>query len=237
MKKTKLIVCILFIIVSSCKVINQDYLIIHSNDKDLYIRHYFHESNDEYARVYGSRLENDSITFSKENNDLIVSHFKYNKEQKNRIAVGNILYVNYYTSITDIKYSENTTELINIVPVNDLDFLKNDNEIVKIIKENCKDSNNNGDKHFYNDCNFILPKSNPLEYLPDNSKIIFAEILKNKKNKFQEINLKVKYFDAHIYYKRIYYYQDKRIFKIKTIIKDSISSDTVLDSYSKISLK
>ncbi|OMQ11277.1 hypothetical protein [[Flexibacter] sp. ATCC 35103] len=237
MKKSNLLIVGISIIISSCKAINGDYLIVHSNDKDLYIRHYFHESNDEYARVYGSNIQNDSITFSKDDNDLLVNDFKYSEEQKKRIAVGNMRYVNYYTSITDIKYSENTTELINIVPVNDLDFLKNDNEIVKIIEENCKDANNAADKYFYNGCNFILPKSNSLEYLPNNSKIISLEILKNKKNKFQEMNLKVKYFDAYIDYKRTYYYQDKRIFKIKTLIKDSISSDTVLDSYSKISLK
>ncbi|MCV9930836.1 hypothetical protein OIU80_00945 [Flavobacterium sp. LS1R47] len=63
MKKGKLIIGILFIIVSSCKIVNNDYLIIHSNDKNVSIRHYFHKNNNEYARVYGNNKENDSITF------------------------------------------------------------------------------------------------------------------------------------------------------------------------------
>lgn len=237
MKNSNLLIIGISIIISSCKAIKGDYLIIHSNDKDLYIRHYFHESNDEYARVYGSTIQSDSITFLKDDNDLLVNDFKYSKGQKKRIGVGSIRYVNYYTLITDIKYSQNASELINITPVKNLDFLKTDNELEDILKENCKAVKNNGDEHFYNDCNFILPKSNHPEYLPNSSEIISVEVLKNKENKLEEMNLNVKYFDTNIYYKRTYYYQNKIIFKIKTVIKDSISSDNVLDSYSKISLK
>lgn len=234
MKKNKLIISVLFIIVSSCKVLNKDYLIIHSNDKGIYIRHYFHENNDEYARVYGNSKENDSITFSKDNNSLLVNGFIYSPEQKKRIALGNIKYINYYTSITDIKYSQNAENCINVMPIEKLDFSKNDKEIENIIKENCKYDN---DKHSYNDCNFILLQSNNLEYLPNNSKITSVEIINNKKNQIQEISVNAKYFDTNIYYKRFYYYEGKRILKIKTLVRDSISTDIFLDSFSKINLK
>ncbi|MCD0473333.1 hypothetical protein LPB87_02885 [Flavobacterium sp. EDS] len=237
MKKSKLIIGVLFIIVSSCKVVNNDYLIIHSNDKDVYIRHYFHKNNNEYARVYGNNKENDSITFLKDNNDLLVNEFIYSPEQKKHIAGGNIRYVNYYTSVTDIKYSEKATFSINIIPIKNLDFLKNDTEIENITKESCKTSKNNDNKYSYSNCNFILPQSNNLDYLPNNSKIISIEIIKNKEKQLQEINANAEYFDKKIYYKRIYYYQDKRILRIKTLVRDSISTDTSLDSYSKISLK
>lgn len=237
MKKNKLIIGILFIIVSSCKVVNNDYLIIHSNDKDVYIRHYFHKNNNEYARVYGNNKENDSITFLKDNNDLLVNEFIYSPEQKKHITGGNIRYVNHYTSVTDIKYSEKATFSINVIPIENLDFLKNDKEIENITKESCKTNTNNENKYFYSDCNFILPQSNNLDYLPNSSKIISIEIIKNKEKQFQEINANVEYFDAKIYYKRLYYYQGKRILRIKTLVRDSISTDTFLDSYSKISLK
>lgn len=233
MKIATFFFCFLFIIVSSCKVVNSDYLIIHSNDKDVYIRHYFHENNNEYARVYGNNKENDSITFLKDNNDLLVNEFIYSPEQKKHITGGNIRYVNYYTSVTDIKYSEKATFSINIIPIENLDFLKNDKEIENITKESCKTNTNNENKYFYSNCNFILPQSNNLDYLPNNSKIISIEIIKNKEKQLQEINANVEYFDAKIYYKRLYYYQDKRILRIKTLVRDSISTDTFLDSYSK----
>ena len=236
MKKTNIIIGILFLIFSSCNVTKNDYLIIHSNS-NINIRHYFYKENDEYARVYGNTKESDSITFSKINNDLLVNEFIYNQEQKKRIAGGNIRYINYYMSITDIKYSANPTTYVNIMPIENLDFLKNDKEIENIIRENCKVNKNNNNQHFYNDCNFRLPKYNNLKYLPDNAKILSVDIIKNKNDQFQEMNLYVEYFDTKVNFKRFYYYQDKRILKIKTIITDSISSDTFLDSYSKINLK
>lgn len=237
MKKSKLIIGILFIIVSSCTVANKDYLIVHSNDKDVSIRHYFHENNNEYARAYGNSKESDSITFLKDSNDLLVNEFIYNPEQKKHITGGNIRYVNHYTSVTDIKYSEKATFSINMMPIENLDFLKNDKEIENITKENCKTNTNNENKYSYSGCNFILPQSNNLDYLPSNSKIVSVEIIKNKEKQLQEINANVKYFDTKIYYKRLYYYQDKKILRIRTSVRDSISTDTFLDSYCKISLK
>jgi hypothetical protein len=236
MKKSNIIIGLLFLIFSSCNVTKNDYLIIHSNSSNINIHHYFHKENDEYSRVYGNSKESDSITFSKINNDLLVNEFIYSQARKKRIAGGNIKYSNYYTSITDIKYFANPTRCVNVVPIENLDFLKNDKEIENIIKENCKANKSNNDTCVYN-CNFILPQSNSLDYLPNNSKIISAEIIKDKGNLFQQISLNITYFDTKIYYRRFYYYQDKRISKIKTIITDSISTDTFSDSYSKINLK
>lgn len=236
MKKNKIITVFVSLLTISCKVSNKDYVIIHSNNKEMEIRHYFHVNNEEYARVYGNSKENDSITFTIDNNDLLVNQFIYSREQKKRIAGGNILYVNYTTSITDIKYSQNANGCMNINPIINLDFLKKDKEIEKIIKENCKDKESNEEKVFFSDCNFILPQLNKIEYLPDNSKIIFVEIMKNKKQQFQEINLRANYFNTKIDYKRYYYYKDKSIQKIKTLVRDSISTDTIIDCYSKINL-
>jgi len=81
-----------------------------------------------------------------------------------------------------------------------------------------------------------LPKSSNLDYIPDNTRIISAEIIKNKNNLPYNINLNLKYFDTKIYYQRFYYYKGKQIFKIKTIVSDSISTDNILDSYRKINL-
>lgn len=237
MKKTNIIIYILFLIFSSCSVIKNDYLIVHSNSSNINTQHYFHNENDEYARVYGNSKESDSITFSKKNNDLLVNEFIYSQERKEQITGGSIRYINYYTSITDIKYFANPTRCVNVMPIENLDFLKNDKEIENIIKENCKSNKSNNDTHFYNDCNFRLPKYNNLEYLPDNAKIISVIMIKNKMRQFQEINLNVEYFDTKIYFQRSYYYKDKRISKIRTIITDSISTDSFLDSYSKINLR
>ncbi|MBF4516163.1 hypothetical protein IRZ71_07415 [Flavobacterium sp. ANB] len=60
--------------------------------------------------------------------------------------------------------------------------------------------------------------------------------MKNKKKQFQEINLRANYFNTKIDYKRYYYYKDKNIQKIKTLVRDSISTDTIIDCYSKINL-
>jgi hypothetical protein len=234
MKKIKLIICLLFVLISSCKMpVSNGYVIIHTNNKDLFIRHYFDENNQEHSRVYGSGKQNDSITFSRSNNDLLVTEFRYSEGQKKRIFGENVKYVNYYIKITDIKYSAGTGRINNILPIENLDFLKNDKEIENIIKENCAIEKN---RHVFKDCNFILPKSNNLDYIPDNTRIISAEIIKNKNNLPYNISLNLKYFDTKIYYQRFYYYKGKQIFKIKTIISDSISTDNILDSYRKINL-
>lgn len=237
MKKSSLIIVVIFFLYS-CKVTTKDYLIIHSNNNNkIDILHYFHENNQEYARVYGNVKESDSVIFRKSNNDLLVQNYNFNEEQKRRIAIGDIKYINYYNSVTDIIYSPNPVGCINVLPIENLNFLQNDQQIEEIIKENCKSYKSNERKYSYNDCDFILPKSNNLEYLPSNSRIISVEVIRDKANRFQEINLEVKYFDAIIFYKRLYHYQDNRILKIKTIVRDSISTDTFLDSYLKINLK
>lgn len=124
---------------------------------------------------------------------------------------------------------------MNINPIINLDFLKKDKEIEKIIKENCEVKKSN-EEDFFSNCDFILPQLNKIDYLPDNSKIISVGIMKNKKKQFQEINLRAYYFNTKIDYKRYYYYKDKSIQKIKTLVRDSISTDTIIDRYSKINL-
>ncbi|MEN2489575.1 hypothetical protein AAYQ05_17360 [Flavobacterium sp. B11] len=236
MKKVKLVIILVSLLATSCKVSNSDYLVIHSNNKGMEIYHYFHANNEEYARVYGNSKESDSIAFTIDNNDLLVNQFIYSLEQKKRIDGGNIRYVNYTTSITDIKYSQNSDGCMNIKPIINLDFLKKDKEIEQIIKENCKVKKNNEEEDFFSDCDFILPQLNKIDYLPDNSKVISVGIMKNKKKQFQEINLRANYFNKKINYKRYYYYKNKNIEKIKTLVRDSISTDTIIDCYSKINL-
>ncbi|MFQ6603903.1 hypothetical protein [Flavobacterium sp. C3NV] len=236
MKKYKLITIFLSLLTISCKVSNKGFVIVHSNNKGMEIRHYFHVYNEEYARVYGNSKENDSITFTIDSNDLLVKQFIYSQEQKKHIVGGNIRYINYTTSITDIKYSQNADGCINIKPIINLDFLKKDKEIEKIINENCKVKESNEEEDSFSDCNFILPQLNKIDYLPGNSKIVSVEIMKNKKKQFQQINLRANYFNTNIDYKRYYYYKDKSIQKIKTLVGDSISTDTIVDCYSKINL-
>ncbi|UWY28130.1 hypothetical protein [Flavobacterium sp. TR2] len=236
MKKNKLIIVFVLLLVISCKNHNKGYIIIHSNNKDMKILHYFNANNEEYARVYGDSKEDDSIKFTIDKNDLLVSEFVYNQELRKRIVRGTIRYVNYTTSITDIKYSLNVDGFMNIKPIMNLDFLEKDKEIEKIIKENCKTSMSNKEKKIFSDCNFIFPQLNKIDYLPDNSKIVSIEIVKNKRKQFQKINLQANYFNIKIDYERCYYYDGKNIQKIKTFIKDSISTDIIMDYYSRINL-
>jgi len=46
MKKNKLITVFVSLLVISCKVFNKDYVIIHSNNKETEIYHYFHANNE-----------------------------------------------------------------------------------------------------------------------------------------------------------------------------------------------
>jgi hypothetical protein len=204
---------ILFFFTINCQSQNHDYKVIYLNNNDIQTVHYFH-ANNEYARVYGSSVKNDSLAFTKNKSDLIVNEFKYNDKQKKRIATGNIKYINYYGKLSDIVASEDAFS-IDEVPVVNFNFLKNDLEIESMIKENCKYV-----KDGYNDCDFILPKSNVLPYWPDNSTITSAKI-KMKENRLDEMEFQAKYFDTPFTYKRNYYYKNKNIEKIITSVKDS----------------
>ncbi|WP_143754196.1 hypothetical protein [Chryseobacterium sp. 52] len=189
------------------------------SNNDIQTIHYFHPDDAEYARVYGSSVKNDSLTFSKKKNDLIVKEFKYNDEQKRRIATGNIKYVNYYGKLSDIVASENAFSM-DEVPFNHFNFLNKDLEIERMVKENCKYTNDG-----YNDCDFRLPKSSELPYWPDNSVITSARI-KMKENRLDEIEFQAKHFDTPFNYKRNYYYNKNTVEKIITSVKDSTSVES-----------
>ncbi|WP_276731089.1 hypothetical protein [Chryseobacterium carnipullorum] len=212
MKRSNLYL-ILFFFYINCQSQHHDGKVIYLSNNDIQTVHYFHMDS-EYARVYGKSIKSDSLTFTKNKNDLIVKEFKYNDQQKKRITTGNIKYINYYSTLSDIVASENTFS-IDEVPITNFNFLKKDLEIERMIKENCKHT-----KEGYNGCDFMLPKNNELPYWPDNSTITSAKI-KRKENRLDEIEFQAKYFDTPFSYKRNYYYHNKNIEKIITSVKDS----------------
>ncbi|MDR6923876.1 MULTISPECIES: hypothetical protein [Chryseobacterium] len=224
-KRNNLYFFIVFFFYLGCKSQKHDYKVIHSGNNEIMTTYYFHSDHAEYARVYGNSAESDSLTFNRDKNDLIVKEFNYDGKQKKRVAGGNIKYVDYYTSLSDIVVSGNPLS-VDEVPVNNFNFTKKDLEIENIIKENCKST-----KEGYSGCDFRFPKSNALPYLPESSTIKAARIKKGKDG-LEEIEVQGKYDDKTFQYKRNYYYDNKRIKKIITSVKDNTSTDSYEDSYS-----
>ncbi len=216
---------IVFFFYLGCKSQKHDYVVVHSGNNELKTKYYFHPDHTEYARAYGSSVQNDSLTFNRNQNNLIVNEFNYNEEQKKRIAGGSIKYVDYFTKLSDIIVSGNPLS-VDEVPVINFNFIKKDLEIENIIKENCQYA-----KGEYRGCDFIFPKNNVPPYLPESSVIRSAKIKKGK-NGLEEIEMQGKYDEKVFNYKRNYYYENKRVKKIITSVKDSSSVNSYEDSYS-----
>lgn len=211
----------------SCKSQNKNYKVLHLSNNQVEMVYYFHPNNEEFARVYGNSIKNDSLAFIKEGNSLIVKEFNYDENRKERINSGTINYVNYYTKLTEIIPTENATS-INEVPIKNSNFIKKDFEIENLSKENCRFKN-----ELYSNCDFILPKDNELPYLPSNSTIISVKIKKSQNN-LQELDIVAKYFEKTFNYNRKYYYHDNKIEKISTLIEDSISKTSYKDHFLKV---
>ncbi|CAH0180588.1 MULTISPECIES: hypothetical protein [unclassified Chryseobacterium] len=224
-KRNSLYFFIVFFFYLGCKSQKHDYRVIHLSNNEILSTYYFHPDHIEYARVYGSSFKNDSIIFNRNKDDLIVKEFNYDEKQKKRVAGGSIRYINYYTSLSDIIVSGNLLSM-DEVPVSNFNFTKKDLEIESIIKENCKST-----KEGYSGCDFIFPKNNGLPYLPESSTITSAKIKKGKDG-LEEIEVQGKYEDAAFNYKRNYYYDNKKIKKIITSVKDNTSVNSYEDAYS-----
>lgn len=203
-RRNNLYFFIVFFFYLGCKSQKYDYIIVHSGNNEVRAKYYFHPDHSEYARAYSSSMQNDSLTFNRSKNDLVVNEFNYNEKQKRRIAGGSIKYVDYYTNLSDIIVSGNPLS-VDEVPVTNLNFIKKDMEIEDIIKENCQSA-----KGEYSGCDFIFPKRNVPPYLPENSTITSAKIKKGE-NGLEEIEIQGKYDDKVFNYKRNYYYENKRI--------------------------
>ena len=186
----------------------------------------FHANNEEFARTYGNSFKSDSLTFTRKQNDLVVKEFSYEEKQKKRKPIGEIRYVNYYKTVSDIISTGNTFS-INQIPIKDFNFYSKDNDLENLLKENCQ-------KEIglitYNKCDFVLPKDYEMMYFPNNSTIKSAQIIKEN-DVLKEVEIEAKYFDVNFKYKRKYVYQDKKINKIFTSVKDSISEDFYVDKF------
>lgn len=225
MKKNNLYF-IIFIFFINCKSQNSDYKVIHFSNDEIQAIYYFHTNNEEFARVYGNSPQNDSLTFTRNKNDLIVKEFSYEEKQKKRKEIGEIKYVNYYKTVSDIISTGNTFS-INQIPIKDFNFYSKDNELENLLKENCQKEIG---LYTYGECDFVFPKDYELTYLPNNSNIISAKIIKEN-NVLKEMEIEAKYFDVNFKYKRKYFYQDEKINKIFTSVKDSISEDFYEDKF------
>jgi len=223
MKKNNLYF-ILFFFYLNCQSQNHNYKVIYWSNNDIKTTHYFHSDNTEYARVYGGTSKDDSVTFTKKRNDLIVNEFKYNDKQKKRLSKGNIKYINYYGKLSDIVVSKNAFSM-DEVPVNKFNFIKKDLEIEGIARENCKYTNDR-----YSNCDFIFPKSNELPYWPNNSSVTSIKV-KMEKGKLDEMQLQATYLDTPFTYIRKYYYNQNKIEKIITSIKDNTSTKSYEDKF------
>lgn len=223
-KRNNLYFFIVFFFYLGCKSQKHDYVVVHSGNNELRAKYYFHPDHSEYARAYGNSVQNDSLTFNRNKGDLIVNEFNYDEKQKRRIAGGSIKYVDYYTNLSDIIVTGNPLS-VDEVPVNNLNFIKKDLEIEDIIKENCQSV-----KKGYSSCDFIFPKSNVPPYLPEGSTITLAKIKKGK-NGLEAMEIQGKYDDKVFHYKRNYYYENKRIKKIITSVKDTTSVKSYEDTY------
>ncbi|MDR2237055.1 MAG: hypothetical protein LBE92_13120 [Chryseobacterium sp.] len=224
-RRNNLYFFIVFFFYLGCKSQKQDYKVIHTGNKELQATYYFHPDHTEYARSYGNSVQNDSLTFSRDKNNLMVKEFNYDGKQKKRTAGGSIQYVDYYTKLSDIIVSGNPLS-IDEVPVTNFNFTKKDAEMEDIIKENCKPT-----KEGYSGCDFSFPKSNVPPYLPESATITSAQVKKGKDG-LEEIELQGKYDGKMFHYKRNYYYDNKRITKIITSVKDNSSADSYEDTYS-----
>ena len=197
-----LIVLIFFI---NCKSQNRDYKVIHFSNDEIQTIYYFHAINEEFARTYGNSFKSDSLTFTRKQNDLVVKEFSYEEKQKKRKPIGEIRYVNYYKTVSDIISTGNTFS-INQVPIKDFNFYSKDNDLENLLKENCQ-------KEIglitYNKCDFVLPKDYEMMYFPNNSTIKSAQIIKEN-DVLKEVEIEAKYFDVNFKYKRKYVYQDKK---------------------------
>ena len=207
-----------------CKSQNIDFKIIHKNNIGVQTVNYFHTNNQEFARVYGDSVKNDSLSFLRVGNNLITTEFSFSEKLKKRIKVGSIKYVNYFTSVSEFIPTGNVFS-INEVPIENLNFIKKDLEIEEISKLNCQYS-----KGFYSKCDFKLSAEDNLPYMPNNSTIISVKTKKNQ-NILQEIEIEAKYFEEDFIYKRKYFYKNEKIQKITTTITDKISKNYYEDMF------
>ncbi|OXG05516.1 hypothetical protein BC749_101372 [Flavobacterium araucananum] len=223
-------ISIIIIFVTSCKVTTKDYLIIHSIDNMVQTRHYFHKNDQEFARVFGNDEKSDSITFTRINDDLLITTFSYDNEHRIRIEDGNV-----YIGTERIKYSKHGINHIYVYPIESLS--QNDEDIEHVMNKMCGSCKSNNNKFYYRDCPFIGPESLDIQYMATGSIITSGQIIKNKRNKFKQINVEIEHFDSIFSYRRLYYYKHNTLSKIKTIVSDSNSTNYYLDSYVKINLK
>lgn len=184
MKKNNTFFLLFFI---ACKA--QNYKVIHTSNNIINSIYYFHSNNEEFARVYGDNSPKDSLTFIKKGNDLIIEEFTIIEKKKK--SNGNIRYVDYFSSVSDIISTGNPL-FINEVPIINFNFIKKDLDLELLAKQNCHFTSNS-----YNHCDFILPKEDELTYLPTNSKIISINLTRKNnylKNLISRLNIWVKIF-------------------------------------------
>lgn len=128
---------IIFLFFINCKSQNSDYKVIHFSNDEVQAIYYFHSNNEEFARVYGSSLKNDSLTFTKNKNDLIVKEYSYEEKQKKRKEIGKIKYVNYYKTLSEI-ISTGDVFSVNQIPIKNFNFISKDKDLEILFQENCQ---------------------------------------------------------------------------------------------------
>lgn len=220
MKKNNLIF-FLFLIVIGCK--SQDFKIIHSSNNEIQSVHYFNSNNEEYAKIYGPTYPKDSLTFTKKGNDLIVNEFTVYKNKKIK-SNGNLKYVNYFLSVTDIIPSGSPLH-INELPIINFNFIQKDLNIEQIAKDNCTSIKNG-----YRNCDFTLAKDDELSYFPTNSNINSIVLLKEN-NSLKKLEIDAVYMDKKFRYQRVYYYENKKIEKIITSMEDHNTKNIYVDTF------
>lgn len=227
MRKNKYLKYFLLFLLIGCKMYSQkNYKIIYIENNKTISNHYFNSNNEEYSRAYINM--GDSLTFKKNQNNLVVSEYHFNPENNKRDLKGEIQYIDYYTNISDIKIEGNVLH-VDELPITKNNFFLKDSLLVYTLVENCTGAKQKLGTQF-SDCNFRLPKELNSLYFPENSMVHSGIVKYGSKGRIENIILKMSHFNKNYDYTVLYKKTKKKYTRLISI-KDSKSTSNYKDEY------